>query len=322
MRKIYTAITIMLFSASSFAGIGTSFISSSVLEQVTGTLETSIIEFSFPDQVGASFIQVTSTTVDVAYVEVTMPEGTDLTTLVADFTLSTGATAWVGGDQVTSTVTALDYSSDVEFIVKNGTESQKWLIKVSVEATPMVNVTFNVNMGTCAGENVVYLTGGFIGWTEPGQAGSIEMTNNGDGTYSTTVEIAAGTDDRYKYFVGAGWNGGDLTDGGCENGDRCLVLGTDDVTFDDVFTCNDVAVDESQLDAVSMYPNPVVAELTIANLEGVSKVVVSNLLGQTLVSNKVTTSVMKINTADFKSGIYVVTLVSETGVTRSQKIVK
>jgi hypothetical protein len=316
MRKIYTAITIMLFAMSSFAAqdLATEFITNSAQAQ----LSTTILEFTVPDQVSSTINAVDFT------VSVTMPLGTDLTELVPAFTLAEGATAWIGEVAQVSQTTVNDFTEPVTYTIKNGDASQDWVVTVLTQESVMV--TFNVNMGECAGDDVVYLVGGFIwndgNWPEPGSEESIEMTDaDGDGIYTAEVEIAANTNDRYKYFVGAGWNGGDLYDGGCENKDRCLVLGTEDVTFDDVFECID-AVIEKPTDIVSIYPNPVNAELTIANLEGVSKVTVSNLLGQALVTRNVTAAKMTINTSDLKTGIYVVTLVSENGSTRSERIVK
>ncbi len=82
------------------------------------------------------------------------------------------------------------------------------------------------------------------------------------------------------------------------------------------------AITESTLAQVSVYPNPVINVLTISNMEGVKAVVVSNVLGQELLVKSVNSPELTINTADFKNGIYIVTLVSENGLTRSERIVK
>ena len=317
MRKIYTAITIMLFAMSTFAaqGIATEFISSSAQAQ----LSTTILEFTVSDQVSSTI------NAEELTVLVTMPVGADVTALKPMFTLSAGATAKVDGVAQVSGTTALDFTTPKTYVVENDTASQEWIVSVIYEGQTTINVTFNVNMGTCADGKVVYLVGGFIwndgNWPTPGSEESIEMTDaDGDGIYTVEVEIAANTNDRYKYFVGEGWDGGDKFDGGCLNGDRCLVLGNKDVTFDDVFECETAVIEKPY--NVSIYPNPVNAELTIANLEGISKVTVNNLLGQALVTKTVTAAKMTINTSELKTGIYVVTLVSENGSTRSERIVK
>ncbi|PLX10804.1 MAG: hypothetical protein C0594_04365, partial [Marinilabiliales bacterium] len=65
---------------------------------------------------------------------VEMPFGTDLTSLVADFTLSFGATAEIGGTPQVSTVTANDFSAAVVYTVtaEDGNTTQDWTVYVDV----------------------------------------------------------------------------------------------------------------------------------------------------------------------------------------------
>ncbi|MBC7126155.1 MAG: hypothetical protein H5T24_11030, partial [Bacteroidales bacterium] len=67
-------------------------------------------------------------------ISVTLPYGTDVTNLVATFTLSDGASAKVGGvDQVSGT-TANDFTSPVTYTVtaEDGTSTQDWIVTVTV----------------------------------------------------------------------------------------------------------------------------------------------------------------------------------------------
>jgi predicted extracellular nuclease len=67
-------------------------------------------------------------------ISVTLPYGTDVTNLVATFTLSTNATAKVGGvDQVSGT-TPNDFTNPVTYTVtaEDGTSTQDWVVTVTV----------------------------------------------------------------------------------------------------------------------------------------------------------------------------------------------
>ncbi|MGM0624498.1 MAG: choice-of-anchor J domain-containing protein [Bacteroidota bacterium] len=93
--------------------------------------ETDILTYSFPEETGAATIDDVNHTIDVE-----VGNGTDLTALVADFTLSTGATATVAGTTQESGVTANDFTSPVTYTVtaEDGTTTQDWVVTVT-EAT-------------------------------------------------------------------------------------------------------------------------------------------------------------------------------------------
>jgi hypothetical protein len=90
---------------------------------------TEILTFSLPDQLGNSVINETNHTV-----EVVMPYDTDLSSLVATFTLSTGANANIGGILQTSGTTANDFSDDVIYniLAENGVDNQDWTVTVTI----------------------------------------------------------------------------------------------------------------------------------------------------------------------------------------------
>jgi len=105
--------------------------------------ETDFLTYSFPEQTGAADIDYTAYTIDVE-----VGNGTDLTSLVADFTLSTGATADIAGTPQESGVTANDFSSPVTYTVtaEDGTTIQPWVVTVTEAAindeTDIVSYTF------------------------------------------------------------------------------------------------------------------------------------------------------------------------------------
>ena len=77
--------------------------------------------------------------------------------------------------------------------------------------------TFNLDMSTAfgfvPGTDVVYATGSFTGWAEPGNPGSIMMTQVGSTLiYTATTELLPGSYE-YKYFKNAGWGGGEWASG-------------------------------------------------------------------------------------------------------------
>jgi len=82
------------------------------------------------------------------------------------------------------------------------------------------------------------------------------------------------------------------------------------------------SVFDEQLALVNIYPNPVESELKLDNLDGVSSIMISNILGQTMKTLTVNSSAMNIDLSKLNNGIYVVTLKSVDGTTRSERIIK
>ncbi len=97
------------------------------------------------------------------------------------------------------------------------------------------SVTFNVNMSTAEGfdpeTDVVYMTGDLLGWAEPGtDPDNQTMERVGDSwIWTNTLELQAGTYE-YKYFLNAGWDGGEW-----EGGDNRSVTVDADMTVNDVW---------------------------------------------------------------------------------------
>jgi hypothetical protein len=185
----------------------------------------------------------------------------------------------------------------------------------------VVNVTFNVDMSAVglADGDVVYVTGNFTGWIEPGQDGSVLMSDKGNSVYTATVQVDANYGElQYKYFLNAGWTGGEW------EGDPNRILNIADV--DVVVDPADVwAVDvdeESALSEITMYPNPVVGNLTIDNLQNATVISVSNILGQQVMNIAVTDSRMDIDAAQLQNGIYLVTIFDANNNARTERIIK
>ena len=107
-----------------------------VTEQQLNT-ENDILTFSFTEQTGDATINSTNHTIDIE-----IANGTNLTNLVAIFTLSDFATAFIGATEQTSGTSENDFSNPVIYIIEaeNG-EMQEWTITVT-EATVGINTVF------------------------------------------------------------------------------------------------------------------------------------------------------------------------------------
>ena len=103
--------------------------------------ETDITAFSFPQQVGAVTIDANNHTINLE-----VANGTSLTNLVATFTLSTGATASIGGTNQVSGTTANDFSNPVVYTLtaQDGTTTQNWTVTVTVASAASIHAfTYN-----------------------------------------------------------------------------------------------------------------------------------------------------------------------------------
>ncbi len=90
--------------------------------------EKSILDFNLPNQIGDENIDTLNHTVDV-----TVGSGTDVTDLIADFTLSDYATANIGGVAQTSGETSNDFTDPVIYtVVAQDSSTQDWTVTVTV----------------------------------------------------------------------------------------------------------------------------------------------------------------------------------------------
>jgi len=99
---------------------------------------------------------------------------------------------------------------------------------------PPGNVLFNVDMtnvdGFTEGTDVVYVTGSFAEWADPGQEGSIMLSDEeGDKIYSGYAESASGNIE-YKYYINTGTAGVEW-----EGDPNRLGMVKDSATFNDVW---------------------------------------------------------------------------------------
>lgn len=97
--------------------------------------DTDFITFSLPEEYTGASINTTDHTV-----EIKVPYGTNVTSLVPSFTLSTGATATVGTTTQESGTTSNDFTGTVVYKItaQNGIDTENWNVTV-LEAIPSIS---------------------------------------------------------------------------------------------------------------------------------------------------------------------------------------
>ncbi|HNW68944.1 MAG TPA: DUF6130 family protein [Bacteroidales bacterium] len=83
-----------------------------------------------------------------------------------------------------------------------------------------------------------------------------------------------------------------------------------------------VGINETAAQAFSIYPNPVSANLNISNIEGIDQVTISNILGETIMTQKVNGNNSSLNVAKLQSGIYFVTFIKDNSIAGTRKFIK
>ncbi|MFQ5571722.1 MAG: hypothetical protein ACE5G0_18735, partial [Rhodothermales bacterium] len=93
--------------------------------------EKDIITFSFPEETGAATINAIARTVDIE-----VANGTDVTNLIATFTLSAGASATISGTAQASGVTANDFTNPITYtITAEDSSTSDWTVTVTVASS-------------------------------------------------------------------------------------------------------------------------------------------------------------------------------------------
>lgn len=191
----------------------------------------------------------------------------------------------------------------------------------------LVPVTISINMnkviadeGFDAATEFIDVAGTMNNW------GSVDELWNADadGIYVGTVLAPIG-DMEWKTRINADWDNSEFagganrvytvvdTAGGAENVLDILWYNDEDLT----------GVDAIELNNVNAYPNPFNTTLTIDNLENVNNIVVSNILGQEFASfSSFNSNSVEINTNEFESGIYIISVVGNSNNSRTMKVIK
>lgn len=109
-----------------------------------------ILSYSFAEQTGVAVIDTAAKTVNIE-----VEYGTDVTALVATFSLSEGATAAVGATPQVSGTTANNFTSPVTYVVTAlDASTQNWTVTVTVEDNPVATVSTTSATYTAVTANV------------------------------------------------------------------------------------------------------------------------------------------------------------------------
>jgi hypothetical protein len=187
-------------------------------------------------------------------------------------------------------------------------------------------VVMNVDMhgsGLTAGQPV-YFAGDFGGtygvWNEPGTNPNNQLTDaNGDSIYSVTLTLMPGIY-HYKFFKGAGWNGGEWT--GDPNRGINVVNDTIANHLWGIFM--PVGAGENSLaQKVRVFPVPFSDNLNIETTVELRSTVISSSIGrQVFKMEKMVAGTKTVNTSDLPKGLYFVTFYPESGAPYTIKTIK
>ncbi|WP_462281889.1 T9SS type A sorting domain-containing protein, partial [Salinivirga cyanobacteriivorans] len=184
-------------------------------------------------------------------------------------------------------------------------------------------VTFNVDMSDAIIDgdfdptmDTVIAAGSMNGWMEPGMDTTMFMHDmDEDSIYTLEMQLTDG-DYEYKYFNGAGWDGGEW-----EGGDnRMFTVAGAAVVLDDVWA-EGVGIDDiaEALD-FNIYPNPTNGVLHI-DVDGTNHVTIINAIGQVINTVKVNGQ-STIDLSNNASGVYFIRLSSGDKVATKRVIVQ
>jgi len=208
-----------------------------------------------------------------------------------------------------------------------GAFAQNVTLTVNVDMTPAMQATSTVVFSQTS--NTVYVTGSFNGWIQPGKDGSTIMTQVGTSNiYTASIEVPASTTAdtvEFKCFLTVkpdntpSWDLGEWT-----GGDNRQIFMYDYNVVTNIVWGNPITVDvkDSKAVAFKVYPNPFNSNLTLTNLENVNRIMISNVIGQTVMTITNVENTMNISTADLKTGIYMVTVIDNNNNRRTERVIK
>lgn len=141
-----------------------------------------------------------------------------------------------------------------------------------------------------------------------------------DGTESSiSAEVSAGDTESYSYTltVGDDWNAEELEIIGMVISEDGSILNS---VKGDIHT--DIFDKKQNVDSFKAYPNPFNNTITIENLDNSSQIIISNILGQSVMTVNVIDNTMEINTSDLNKGVYLITIIDNDNNSRTERVVK
>ena len=183
--------------------------------------------------------------------------------------------------------------------------------------TELFEVIFNVDMTYAEGfdpeTDVVYITGDldYIGWAEPGTDPDYQTMSRVDDSmiWSKTLELEAGSYE-YKYFLNAGWDGGEW-----DGGDNRSLVVEGDMEVNDWFgsLTDPTSVTDPVLAEIRIFPVPARTMLKITSPELIREVRMIDMLGQLVYNESVSGMEHQINVGALRNGIYFIQVLTDKG---------
>jgi len=270
--------------------------------------------------------------------------------LVANFAaqvFTITATAGDGGSITPSGEVAVQAGDDQEFTIEPGEGYQVDDVLVDGESVGAVTtyvfenvsgdhsihagfspigyaVTFQVDMRYVTDEYAdvefdpenddVFITGDFFDWAEPGADPDRQLmspTDDDPMVYSKTLVLEPG-DYEYKYFLNAGWDGGEWV--GDPNREVEVVEAKEVYDwFGSLTDPTDVSLAPGPTQ-IRAFPNPASSRVTIESGEPMSAIYLIDLLGQVVRSEPAGGTSHEIQVYDLRNGLYFIQVVTASGV--------
>jgi len=189
-----------------------------------------------------------------------------------------------------------------------------------VDVTFMVDLTNAKQHGLLEGfdhdQDHILITGDMLDWAEPGtdmENQVLELVSEDPPVYGIVFHLEPGTYE-YKYFsdlLGEGWDGGEWP--GDPN--RSIEVGDEEMTVEDMFGPDDLTVVDTGDIQMLLYPNPASSALNIQSSEQITRIQLTDILGQVVHSASVDhQQMLNIPVSNLNPGLYLIQVTTSAGV--------
>ena len=208
---------------------------------------------------------------------------------------------------------------------------KQMIVSNTNQVTDSANITFKVDMSQVSDPfSTPELNGTFNSWCGNCNAMS---DSNGDNIWDVTVKLQSGDTIEYKYSADS-WSIQETNDpnGFCNNGDpnftnRVLIVPVNDTILPDVCwgscdTCSPIgAIDNLELNDLSIFPNPTSSFLTIRSNKLISPISIYDITGKLVLQNKGNSNEIILDISNLNSGLYFIKSNSQNSSIRKRFIV-
>ena len=208
---------------------------------------------------------------------------------------------------------------------------KQMIVSNTNQVTDSANITFKVDMSQVSDPfSTPELNGTFNSWCGNCNAMS---DSNGDNIWDVTVKLQSGDTIEYKYSADS-WSIQETNDpnGFCNNGDpnftnRVFIVPVNDTILPDVCwgscdTCSPIgAIDNLELNDLSIFPNPTSSFLTIRSNKLISPISIYDITGKLVLQNKGNSNEIILDISNLNSGLYFIKSNSQNSSIRKRFIV-